>query len=178
VVSVLKKFKEAISKPRYQTIVTGIFFLSVIICGIGSVVLSIEYLAVYDTANKFLPQVTRIAKSTISEEARSIVVEIETRNDGSRLLHIWGYRVLIILNDAVIANRDVFRDIFLQPGQVLIIEENFTIIGSFAQRIIDAEQSDEWNWIIQYPMRVYVGGWLYVSYGHFAVSLTGVEEVN
>lgn len=175
---VLKRFKQAISKPKHQTIITTIFFLSVIVCGIGSVVLSIEYLAVYDTANKFLPQVTRIAKSIISEDSRSVVVEIQTVNNGTRLLHIWGYRVLLELNENVIANRDIFRDIFLQPGQATIIEENFTIIGGFAQHIIDAEQSGEWNWIIQYPMRVYVGGWLYVSYGHFASSWTGIEEVN
>ena len=157
--------------------VTAIFFLSVIVCGIGSVVLSIEYLAVYDTANKLLPEVTRIAKSTLSEDARSLVVEIQARNDGTRLLHIWGYNVYVELNGQTIANRDVFQDLFLQPGQVLIIEENFTVVGGFAQRIVDAEQSGEWNWFIRYPMRVYIGGWLYVAYGHFAMSVTGVEEV-
>ncbi len=173
----MKRVKQAISKPTYQNVVTAIFFLSVIVCGIGSVVLSIEYLAVYDTANRFLPEVTRIAKSILSEDARFLTVEIPVRNDGSRLLHIWAYNVYVELNGEVIANRDVFRDIFLQPGQEELIQQNFTVTDGFAQRIINAEQSGEWNWFIRFPMRVYVGGWLYVAFGHFAMSVTGVEEV-
>jgi hypothetical protein len=174
----MKRFKKALVRPTYQTVVSIIVLLIFVSSGIGSVFLSLEYVSVYDTANRFNPQVSRVLKAAPDNVTRVISIEIPLQNNGSRLIHIEGYAFLIYLNGQPLAQQETFQNIFIAPGQSDILWGNFTLTGRSAQQIIDAELSDDWNWVIRYPMRVYIGERLYVLYQHFVTFLTGVEEVS
>ncbi len=171
------RLKRAIYKPTYRNIVTAIFFVTTIALGIGSVLLSTEYFAVYDTANQFRAQVTSVEKATPASSERLIIVDIALQNNGSRIIHIWGYAVILELNGEWVSQIDIYQDIFLQPGQGTTIIVRMLITGLYVEPIIDAESSGQWNWFIRYPMRIYVGGWLYIVLAYLGTEYTGVEEV-
>lgn len=173
----MNRLKNSVRQINYRTIVTSVFFVTIIISGIGSLYLSLEYVSVYDTANKFNPQVSRILKAAPNSTTRIISIEVPVQNTGSRLIQIEGYAFFVDLNGETIALRETFEDIFIAPGQQDTLWGNFTYTNSSADPIIDAESSGDWNWYIRYPMRVYVGGRLYVVYQHFIMEFTGVEEV-
>ncbi len=166
------------SKSIYKKAFTGIFFLCVIASGIGSIFLSVEYFAVYDTANNFHPRVTGLEKSAPSASERLLIVDLTIANNGTRIVHIFGYGIIILLNSHQVAQRDTYEDIFLQPGQEITLTIRLLTTGFYAQQIIDAEVSGEWNWVIRHPMRLYVGGWLYVVLAYLATPWTGIEEVS
>ncbi len=174
----MNRFKKSDGKINYQAIVTCIFVITLVISGIGSIFLSLEYVSVYDTANRFNPQVSRILKETPNNTTRIISIEIPLQNNGSRLIHIEGFAFIVDLNGEPLILNETFKDIFLVPGQVYVLWGNFSFTGNDAQPIIDAELSDDWNWIIRYPMRVYVGGRLYVLYQHFIQVFSGIEDVS
>lgn len=178
------RFRSAISKPKYRTVVSGIFLLTVILCGVGSILLSIEYLAVYDTANQFVPHVTRIQKASPSEDSRLLTIDLQISNDGSRLVHIFRYDILIYIQDEndpqnyhQVAIREYHDDIFLLPGQETTLRLMFLIEGGYAQHIIDAENADNLTWFILHPMRVWFGGWLNVRMSYLGTPWVGAEEV-
>lgn len=173
----MMRVKQAIYKTKYRNVVTAIFFLSIVACGVGSVILSTEYFAVYDTANHFSPRITRFAKSAPSPNTRLLIIELHIDNNGSRLLHVFGYGIIVYLNGHQVAQQDTYNDIFLLPGQEITLIIRLDVTGNYAQQIIDAEQSGEWNWFIRHPMRLYVGGWLYLVMAHLATPWLGIEEV-
>ncbi len=174
----MMRAKRAIYKPTYRNLVTVIFFVITIALGIGSVILSVEYFAVYDTANQFRPQVMSVEKVTPSSAERLIIVDILVQNNGSRLVHIWGYAVNLELNGEWVGQEDVYQDIYLQPGQETTITVRILVTGLYVQPIVEAESSGEWNWFIRYPMRIYVGGWLYIVMAHLSTNYFGVEELD
>lgn len=173
----MKRLKETLSRPTYRKSVTVLFFACVIICGAGSVILSFDYLAVYDTANNFSAGVSNVLKATVDSETRIITVILRIYNNGSRPIRIFGYSVIVELNDGFVAQRDIFDDdVYLNPGTFDTIIFDLIVTGLYAQRIIDAEQTGEWNWLIRYPMRVYVA-WLYVAFSYLGEVWHGVVEV-
>ncbi|MFX1319665.1 MAG: hypothetical protein ACFE9D_09335 [Promethearchaeota archaeon] len=174
----MSRFKRALGTTKFQVAVTTIFLLTFVISLIGSGILAIEYVSVYDTANKFNPQVSQILKEAPDSTTRIISIRIPVQNNGSRLIHIQGYAFFVNLNGQTIALRETFEDIFIIPGQRADIWGNFTFHDAEAQPILDAEISGEWSWVIRYPMRVYVGERLYVLYQNFVTVFQGVEEVN
>jgi hypothetical protein len=155
-----------------------IFILTLVFSGIGSGILAIDYVSVYDTANRFNPQVNRILKEAPNATTRIISVQVPIRNNGSRLLHIEGFAFYITLNGEPIIFRETFQNIFIAPHQTYILWGNFTLTETRIDPILDAEISGEWEWLVRYPMRVYVGGRLYVLYQHFIQEFSGVEEVS
>ncbi len=173
----MSRFKKALGQTNYQVIITTIFLLTIVISGIGCGILSVEYVSVYDTANQFNPQVSQVLKEAPDSTTRIISIRVPVQNNGSRLIHIEGYAFFVNLNGEPVALRETFEDIFIAPGQRTNIWGNFTFHDAEAQPILDAEISGEWNWVIRYPMRVYVGGRLYVLYQHFVMPFQGVEEV-
>ena len=173
----MMRAKRAIYKPTYRNIISIIFFVTTIALGIGSVILSTEYFAVYDTANRFRATLTSVEKATPSDQERLIIVDIDVQNNGSRLLHIWGYSVVLELNGEWIGQIDIYQDIYLQPGQETTITVRILITGLYIGPIIEAESSGQWNWFIRYPMRIYVGGWLYIVLAYLGTEYIGVEVV-
>ena len=173
----MMRAKRAIYKPTYRNIVTIIFFVTTIALGIGSIILSTEYFAVYDTANQFRANVLSVEKATPSSQERLITIDIAVHNNGSRLVHIWGYSVIAELNGEWIGQIDVYQDIFLQPGQGSTITVRLLVTGLYIEPIVEAESSGQWNWVIRYPMRLFVGGWLYIVLAYLATEYIGVEEV-
>ncbi|MFW9831331.1 MAG: hypothetical protein ACFFD8_06110 [Candidatus Thorarchaeota archaeon] len=174
----MKRLKKAVNQSKYQTIVTGIFILVIVISGIGSIFLALDYVGVYHTTNQFAPRIHRVMKEAPDSTTRIISIELPLQNNGSELINIEGYAFIVYLNGQLIAYRETFVQIFIPPGLSTTLWGNFTFTGDDAQPIIDAELSDEWNWIIQYPIRAYIGGWLYVIFQHFTMPWTGVEEVS
>ncbi|MFX1575620.1 MAG: hypothetical protein ACFFCF_00450 [Promethearchaeota archaeon] len=174
----MKRIKALLNQKRYQKLVTAIFFLVIVVSGIVSIVLSMEFVGVYDTTNEFAPQISRVLKITPNSTTRIIAIELPLKNNGSKLIRIEGYAFVVYLNDQLIAYRDTFGDIILAPGEETTIWENFTFTGDAIESIVNAELSEQWNWLFQYPMRAYVGAWLYVVFRHFIMPWTGVEEVS
>lgn len=175
----MKRLKQAIYKPKYRHLVTALFFLSVTACAVGSLILSIEYLAVYDTANHFSPHVTRLAKAAPSVDTRLLIVDLHIDNNGTRIVHIFGYAVIVYLNGHQVAQQDVYNDIYLDPGEDITLTFYLEVSGLYAQRIVDAESSGQWNWLVRHPIRLYIGGgdWLYIVMAHLSTEWLGVEEV-
>ncbi|MFX1565390.1 MAG: hypothetical protein ACFFCH_05315 [Promethearchaeota archaeon] len=173
----MMRLKQTLYRPSYRNLVTVVFFVTTIALGIGSIILSMEYFAVYDTANQFRPIVTSVEKSTPSANERLIIVDIQVQNNGTRLVHIWGYTVSLELNGEYVSQVDIFQDIFLQPGQQTTIVVRILVTGLFVNTIIDAESSGQWNWYIRYPMRVYIGGWLYIAMAYLSTHYNGITEV-
>ncbi|MFX1510307.1 MAG: hypothetical protein ACFFBR_08400 [Promethearchaeota archaeon] len=172
----MMRLKQTLYKPSYRNLVTVVFIVTTIALGIGSIILSVEYFAVYDTANHFRPTITSVEKSTPSASERLITVDILVQNNGTRLVHIWGYTVSLELNGEYISQVDTFQDIFLQPGQETTIVVRILVTGLYVNTIIDAESSGQWNWYIRYPMRIYIGGWLYIAMSYLSTYYTGVIE--
>jgi hypothetical protein len=174
----MSRFKKALGKTNFQVIVSTIFLLTLVFSGIGSGILALEYVSVYDTANRFNPQVRQILKEAPDSTTRVISIRVPVINNGSRLIHIEGYAFIVTLNGETVALRETFEDIFVAPGQRADVWGNFTFYDTEADPILEAEISGEWNWVIRYPMRVYVGSRLYVLYQHFIMPFQGVEEVS
>jgi hypothetical protein len=173
----MSRFKKVLSRQEYQKLVTTIFLVSIVLAGTGSVILSLEFVGVYDTANQFSPRIHQVLKFTPNSSTRIIAIELPIKNNGSQQIHIEGYAFVVYLNGQLIAYRDTFGDIILAPGEEIILWENFTFTGDAVDLFVNAESSGEWNWVFQYPMRAYVGAWLYVVFRHFIMSWTGVSEV-
>ena len=173
----MNRFKKVLSRQEYQKLVTTIFLVAIVVSGTGSVILSLEFVGVYDTANQFSPRIQQVLKFTPNSTTRLISIELPIRNNGSQQIHIEGWAFVVYLNGQLIAYRDTFGDITLVPGQEITIWENFSFTGDAVDIFEDAELSGEWNWVFQYPMRAFVGAWLYVVFRHFIMSWTGVEEV-
>jgi len=173
----MMRIKRTIYKPTYRNIVTVLFFVITIALGIGSVILSVEYFAVYDTANQFRPVITSVEKAAPNPNERLLIIDILVQNNGSRLLHIWGYSISLELNGEWVGQEDIYQDIFLQPGQQTTITVRHLVTGLFVEPIIDTESSDQWNWFIRYPMRIYVGGWLYIAMAYLSTYYNGVTEL-
>ena len=173
----MSRLKKVVSRQEYQKLVTTIFLVAIVVSGTGSILLSLEFVGVYDTANQFAPRINQVLISTPNSSARILAVELPIRNNGSQQIHIEGYAFVVYLNGHLIGYRDTFGDIILAPGDEITIWENFTFTGDTVDLIDDAALSGEWNWVFQYPMRAFVGTWLYVVFRHFIMSWTGVEEV-
>jgi hypothetical protein len=178
------RIRNAISKPKYRNVVTGIFFLSVIVCGVGSILLSIEYLAVYDTANRFLPHVTRLQKSSPTPSTRLLTIDLQVGNNGTRMVHIFRYDILVYIRNPTdpdryhqVYIREFHEDVYLLPGNTTTLRIMCLIEGGYAQRVIDAENAGQLNWFILHPMRVWFGEWLNVRMSYLGTPWIGAEEV-
>jgi len=178
------RIRNAISRPKYRTVITGIFLFTVIACGVGSILLSVEYLAVYDTANKFLPHVTRLQKEAPTPTTRLLTIDLLVSNNGTRIVHIYRYDVLVYIQNPddpetfhQVYIREFHEDIFLQPGQILVLHVMCLVEGGYAQRIIDAEDAGQLNWFILHPMRIFFGEWLNVRMSYLGTPWVGAEEV-
>jgi hypothetical protein len=97
-------------------------------------------------------------------------------NNSSRPVLLYEYGVILTLNNEFIAQRDVYPNLTLQPGSNETLVVSFTVTGRYAQFIIQAEQSGQWNWDIAYPMRFYVD-WLFVMAQNFHEPWSGIQEV-
>ena len=162
-------------KVGYRHVVFAFFTASVVLCVVASVALSGEYFIVFDAASQFNPRVLSLTKQNVSESARIITVNLNVRNPSSRPILLYGYTVSLELNGQFIAQRDVYPSLTLEPGSNRTLIESFTVIGGYAQYILQAEQSGQWNWRITYPMRFYVD-WLYVTAENFGELWSGIQE--
>jgi len=178
------RIRNAISRPKYRNVITGIFLVTVIACGVGSVFLSVEYLAVYDTANRFTTGVTQLQKESPTPSTRLLTINLAVSNNGTRLVHVYRYDILIYIQNPdnpetyhQIYIREFHEDLYLQPGQVTVLQFLCLIEGGYAQRIIDAEVAGELNWFILHPMRILFGEWLNVRLSYLGTPWVGAIEV-
>lgn len=162
-------------KARYRNLVIAFFVASVIVSSAGSLVLSIEYFAVFETANRFNPSVFRLTKQNVTEDSRLISVYLRLPNMGSRPVFIFEYGVFLTLNGQFVAQRDAYPALTIEPASNDTLVVQFTVTSGYAQVIIQAEESAQWNWSIRYPMRFRVG-WLSVTAAHFQQLWLGIQE--
>lgn len=160
----------------YRYLVIGVFLASLILSLGGSTILSAEYYAVFDTVNRFNPHVIALTKGDLSEDSRLITVYLKVPNAGSRPIYLYEYGIYLYLNDHNVGIQDVHPDLTLSPASNETLIVYLTITGGFAQFIIQAEQSGQWNWDILYPMRFDVG-WLSLRAPQLRQSWVGIEEV-
>jgi LEA14-like dessication related protein len=173
---VMKRLRALVRKPRYRHLAIAFFVASVILCSFGSASLSVEYSAVFDTFGRFGPYVVALTKGIVSEDSRLITVYLKVPNSGTRPIYLYEYGVYLYLNDHAVAQRDIFPNLTLQPGSNDTLLVQFTVTTGYVQYIIDAEQTDQWNWIIRFPMRLYVG-WLTIRASQLGQTWSGIEEV-
>jgi hypothetical protein len=162
-------------KARYGHVVIAFFIAAVIVSSAGSLVLSVEYFTVFDTANRFTPSVFALTKQNVTEDSRLISVYLRLLNTGSRPVFIFEYGVLLTLNGQFVAQRDVYPALTIDPDSNETLVVQFTVISGYAQVIIQAEQLGQWDWDIRYPMRFTVG-WLSVTASHFRQAWSGIQE--
>jgi len=162
-------------KAHYGHVVIAFFIAAVIVSAAGSLVLSVEYFTVFDTAGRFTPSVFALTKQNVTEDSRLISVHLRLLNTGSRPVFIFEYGVLLTLNGQFVAQRDAYPALTIEPdsNQTLVVQ--FTVTGGYAQVIIQAELSEQWDWDIRYPMRFTVG-WLSVTASHFRQAWSGIQE--
>jgi hypothetical protein len=172
----MSRLKVLAGKTQYRHVVIGIFVASVLICSFGDVALSIEYSTVFGAASQFIPHVLLLTKQYVSADARLVTVYVNVPNNSSRPVLLYEYGVILTLNNEFIAQRDVYPNLTLQPGSNETLVVSFTVTGRYAQFIIQAEQSGQWNWDIAYPMRFYVD-WLFVMAQNFYEPWSGIQEV-
>jgi len=172
----MSRLKALAAKTRYRHIVFAFFVASVIVCSVGSVGVSVEYTAAFDAANRFIPHLLLLTKQYVSADARLITVYVNVPNNSSRPVFLYEYGVILTLDGEFIAHRDSYPSLTLEPGSNQTLIEVFTLTGRYAQLIIQAEQSGQWNWDIRYPMRFYVG-WLFVVAENFGEVWLGIQEV-
>jgi hypothetical protein len=172
----MNRLKALAGRAHYRQVVIGVFIASVLICSFADVALAIEYSTVFGAASQFLPHVLSLTKQNVTADARVITVCIDVPNNTSRPVLLYEYGVILTLNGQFIAQRDVFPNLMLQPGSNETLTASFTVTGRYAQFIIQAEQSGQWNWVIAYPMRFYID-WLFVMAQNFHEPWSGIQEV-
>jgi hypothetical protein len=179
-------------KPRYTQLVALIFIGFVIAAGVGVIILDIDFFSVFDTANRFIPRVTRFTKTDPegSGDSRNLTLYLSLANPGSRRIFFiregdptrpTNIDVRIWLNGRFITSQEIRPDLVLLPGSDFTLVVNFTVEDvydstSYGSQIVEAEESGEWNWEIMYPMRIFVE-WLYIRESHLRSPWSGIEEV-
>ncbi len=179
-------------KPRYTQIVAVTFIGLVIASGVGVVILDIDFFSVFDTANRFIPRVTRFTKTDAegSGDSRNLTLYLSLANPGSRRIffikegdptHPTNIEVKIWLNDHFITSQEIRPDLVLMPGSDYTLVVNFLVedvydSSSYGHHIVEAEANHQWDWTIQYPMRIFVE-WLYIRESHLSALWSGIEEV-
>jgi hypothetical protein len=160
----------------YRRVVIGVFLTFVILSLGGSTILSAEYYTVFDTVARFNPYIVALTKGYTGEDSRLITLYLKVPNVGNRPIHVYEYGIYLYLNDHNVAHVDVYPDWTLPPASNETLVVYFTITGGFAEFIIQAEQSGQWNWNILFPMRFDVG-WLSITASQLGQSWVGIEEV-
>jgi hypothetical protein len=166
-------------KLNYRQITTAIFIIFFAGTGVGSAFLSVDYFTVYDTMNRFSAsgiQVTALYKADLPEDARLITVVLEVSNPGSRPFYFFEYGILLYLNGRQIAHRDTYPQVWMNPGDNMTLVIDLTITGYWAEQVIDAENSNEWNWYVLHPVRIVVV-WLSGTLAFLGTSWQGIDEV-
>ncbi len=178
-------------KPRYTQIVALIFISCTVAAGFGTVILNNDFFSVFDTANRFIPRVTRFTKSPEGPaDSRNLTLYLNLANPGSRRIFFvrdgdptrpTNIDIRIWLNGHFITSQEIRPDLILFPGSDLTLTVNFTVedlyvSASYGANIAEAEESGLWNWDIQYPMRIFVE-WLYIRESHLRAPWSGIEEV-
>lgn len=179
-------------KPQYTQIVAVIFIGCVIGAGLGVVILDNDFFSVFDTANRFIPRITRFTKSPEEGggDSRNLTLYLNLANPGSRRVIFiregdptrpTNIDVRIWLNGHFITSQEIRPNLVLSPGSDFTLIVNFSVedlydSSSYGSQIAEAEESGEWNWDIQYPMRIFVE-WLYLRESHLRAPWSGIEEV-
>lgn len=171
----MTQLRAAARKRHYRHLVIALFVASIIVSSAGSLVLSVEYFTVFETANRFNPYVFALTKENVTEDSRLISVYLRLPNTGSRSIFIFEYGILLTLNDHFVAQRDAYPNLTINPSSNATLVVQFTVTSGYAEVIIQAEQSDQWNWNIRYPMRLTVG-WLSITASHFQQPWSGIQE--
>lgn len=171
----MSSLKAFARKAQYRYIVLFVFAAAIVISSAGSLVLTVQYITVFDTANRFNPSVVSLTKQNVTADSRLISVYIRLPNEGSRPINIFEYGIYLFLNGGFVAHRDVFPDLTVEPftNETLLVQ--FTVTGGYAQVVLQAEQSGQWNWDIRYPMRIRVV-WLAITAAYFQQAWTGIQE--
>lgn len=168
------RLKKTMSGALYRKAVTALFIGCVIVCGAGSVFLSFDYLAVYNTANSLSVGITQVINAVVDPDSRLLTITLRIENRGSRILDIYRYDITVWLNDRYIAQEPGETRLLLEPGEYDTRIFNILVDDIYAERIIEAEQSGQWNWIIQYPMRMWIS-WLHVTFSYLGEEWQGVN---
>jgi hypothetical protein len=190
-ISMLEKTYTRKPNLRYTQIVALIFIGCTIASSAGIVILNNDFFSVFDTANRFIPRVTRFTKSPEGpSDSRNLTLYLNLANPGSRRIMFirdgdptrpTNIDIRIWLNGHFVTSQEVRPDLVLLPGSDLTLIVNFTIgdlyeSTSYGANIAEAEESGTWNWEIQYPMRIFVE-WLYIRESHLRAPWSGIEEV-
>ena len=183
--------KTYMRKPRYTQIVALLFIGCTLASGLGIVILDSDYFSVFDTANRFIPRITRFTKSPEGPgDSRNLTLYLSLANPGSRRIFFiregdptkpTNIEIRVWLNDRFISTQEIRPDLILMPGSDFTLLVNFTVDNlygstSYGVHIAEAEESGVWNWEIQYPMRIFVE-WLYIRESHLRAPWSGIEEV-
>lgn len=163
------------SHHRYRKIAIALFAIGVISSGIGTILLSSDFIQVYSTVNHFIPQIVGIEKSDLGDDDRRLVVELNVENAGSRSILIEQYGITIYLNGEYIVYDEGYPDRNIEPFTNDTFSIQVDVTSVLVDTILDAEVSGHWNWEISYPMRLSVS-WLYLIPGYQG-SWEGVTEV-
>ena len=124
-------------KLRYTQIVAVIFISCTLASSVGIVILNNDYFSVFDTANRFIPRVTRFTKSPEGPgDSRNLTLYLNLANTGSRrILFIrdgdptrpTNIEVRIDLNGRFVTSQEIRPDLVLLPGSDLTLVINFTV---------------------------------------------------
>jgi len=163
------------SPHRYRKIATTIFIIGVVLSGVGIVILSTDFVQVYNTVNHFIPQITNVEKTDLGGDDRKIVVILNVENSGTKSIFIEEYGLILYLNGIYVTSIIGFPERTLEPSTNETLPITANVTNALVQPILDAEGSGEWNWKIRYPMRLYIS-WLYIVPQYWG-TWEGVEEV-
>ncbi|MFX1562773.1 MAG: hypothetical protein ACFFDP_05655 [Promethearchaeota archaeon] len=163
------------SPYRYRKVAITIFVIGVVLSGAGIVIISTDFVQVYNTINHFIPHITNVQKADLGGDDRRINVILNVENSGTRSIFIEEYGLILYLNGEYVISILSFPDRTLEPStnETLLLTADVT--NALVQPILDAEGSGEWNWEIRYPMRLYIS-WLYIVPQYWG-TWEGVEEV-
>ncbi len=179
----------SLRKLRYSQLVALLFIGCTVSSAVGIVILNNDYFSVFDTANRFIPRVTRFTKSPEGPgNSRNLTLYLNMANPGSRRIFFLregdptqptNIEIRIWLNGHFITSQELRPELILLPGSDYTLTANFTVEDldiptSYGSYIADAEETGLWNWELYYPMRIFVE-WLYIRESHLRMPWSGIE---